>query len=262
MTTRMPAVAGFFYTDNPGSLATEVDSYLSGCTQTRLERSPRALIVPHAGYLFSGAIAASAYAPLAPWRRQITRVVLLGPAHRVYIQGLALPSVSGFRTPLGEVLLDTGNMRLISEKFGIEINDQAHAAEHSLEVQLPFLQRSLDHFRLVPIVAGDCDPAEIQAIIRHYWGEADTLLIISTDLSHFLSDADAREMDQRTADAVMDLAPEKIGELQACGRIPLKALLAVAREYGAQIRQLAMGNSGDVSGDRHQVVGYGAWVVL
>ncbi len=261
MNTRMPAVAGLFYSDDPGQLAAEVDSYLTDDKDTHLEQQPRALIVPHAGYAFSGAIAARAFALLAPWRAQITRVVVLGVAHRVYIRGLALPSASRFMTHLGDIPVDTEEVRRLSQDYGININDGVHAPEHSLEVQLPFLQRSLDHFRLVPIVAGDCDPAEIQPILQRYWHQADTLLVISTDLSHYLSDPEARTLDRQTADAVLQLIPEQIGESQACGRIPLKALLSVAREQGARICELAVGNSGDITGDRHRVVGYGAWVV-
>lgn len=255
---RRPAVAGLFYPANPLELRETVTAFLR--TAIGIEPAPKAIIAPHAGYVYSGAIAASAYALLAPVREQIHRVVLLGPSHRVGFYGLAVPSVDLFATPLGDIPLDRAAIDQISTLPGVCVMDQAHALEHSLEVHLPFLQIALADFKIVPIVVGDADASTVARVIDALWGGDETLIVVSSDLSHYHDYQTARALDQATSEAIETLHPEQLDYESACGRNPVAGLLTVAKQRGLHAKTIDLRNSGDTSGPRNQVVGYGAYV--
>jgi AmmeMemoRadiSam system protein B len=251
---RPAAVAGSFYPGQRRALESELDQLLGSAV--RLQGRPKALVVPHAGYVYSGPVAASAYAQLrAPLP---TRVVLLGPAHFEPLRGLALPGVDAFATPLGEVPVDAAAAETVSHLAGVVVAPAAHDREHSLEVQLPFLQRVLPAFTLVPLVVGQASGEEVASVLDALWGGAETLIVISTDLSHYLPYELARSLDQATARTILasegTLAPD-----QACGAAGLRGLLQLARRRNLAITQLDLRNSGDTAGDRSRVVGYGAF---
>jgi hypothetical protein len=221
--------------------------------------SPKALIAPHAGYVYSGPIAASAYALLAPVRERIERVVLLGPAHRVFVRGLAAPDATAFATPLGDVPIDRAALERLAGLPQVSLRPDAHAPEHSLEVHLPFLQVVLDEFSLVPLVVGDASGEEVAEVLEALWGGPETLIVVSSDLSHYESYATARRMDAATTRAIEALRPEDLQRDDACGRVPIQGLLRAARSHGLNPRTLDVRNSGDTAGPRDAVVGYGAW---
>ncbi|MEW6119201.1 MAG: AmmeMemoRadiSam system protein B [Pseudomonadota bacterium] len=260
-TTRPAAVAGSFYPDSPDALRRVVDDLLAAVPASVPGPAPKALIVPHAGYIYSGAVAAQAYARLTPLRGRIRRVVLLGPAHRVYVRGLALPEAESFATPLGEVALDLDGMRTLAALPQVTASAAAHRLEHSLEVQLPFLQRVLGDFRLLPLAVGDATGAGVAEVLEAAWGGDETLIVISSDLSHFHSDAEARVLDGRTVEAILALAPHLDHE-QACGATPVNGLILAARRHGLAPVKLAVRNSAAVSGDRERVVGYAAFAFV
>ena len=222
--------------------------------------APKALIAPHAGYVYSGPIAARAYNRLAGARRAIRRVVLLGPAHRVALRGLALPTATAFRTPLGDLPLDTKIMDALSGMPQVVRSDEAHRLEHSLEVHLPFLQAQLGEFKLVPLVVGWARPDAVAAVLDKLWGGDETLVVVSSDLSHYHPYEDARRRDADTATRIERLETPLEGE-QACGAHPLNGLLFLARELGLKVTRLDLRNSGDTAGSRDRVVGYGAWTL-
>ncbi|MBK1716773.1 AmmeMemoRadiSam system protein B [Thiocystis violacea] len=257
---RAPAVADRFYPGDPEELMRLVDGLLDSAGPTTAA-PPKALIVPHAGYIYSGPIAASAYATLAPVRDRIRRVVLLGPSHRLAFQGLATTSADGFATPLGTVGIDRQAIDLALTLPQVSILDQAHALEHSLEVQLPFLQRVLSDFSLVPFVVGEAGPEAVAQVLERLWDGPETLILISSDLTHYLDYESARRIDTATSAAIEALNPESIGQDQACGRIPVNGLLTLARRRGLKARTLDLRNSGDTAGPRDQVVGYGAYAL-
>ena len=219
---------------------------------------PKALIVPHAGYVYSGAIAAAAYARLAGLDC-IRRVVLLGPAHRVPVRGLAAPSVDAFATPLGEIEVDRAAVTRALDLPQVSESDRAHALEHSLEVQLPFLQLLLGSFRVVPLAVGDATAAEVAEVIELLWGGPETLIVISSDLSHYHTYRDAQSIDQASAQTVLALSPT-LGYEQACGALPINGLLTVARRRALRPELLDLRNSGDTAGDKFRVVGYASFV--
>ncbi|WP_093028430.1 AmmeMemoRadiSam system protein B [Thiocapsa roseopersicina] len=256
--SRSPAVAGLFYPGDPRVLKRTVDELLAEASPEG--EPPKALIVPHAGYIYSGPIAATAYATLIRVRATVHRVVLLGPAHRVALRGLAASSADRFETPLGPVQLDRAAIDLALTLPQVRLMDAAHVQEHSLEVQLPFLQEVLERFSLAPFVVGDAGPEEVAEVLDLLWGGPETLIVISSDLSHYHTYATARALDTATSAAIEALRPQDIGYEQACGRIPVNGLLAVARRRGMQARTLDLRNSGDTAGSRDQVVGYGAYV--
>lgn len=255
---RQPAVAGLFYPADPKVLAGMIDGYLANFPPVT-ERPPKAIIVPHAGYIYSGPVAAAAYHQLEPLRARISRVVLLGPSHRVGFIGLAVSSADKFHTPLGDIPLD----RTLCDKLALLPQvvrlDQAHSIEHSLEVQLPFLQRVLDTFTLVPLVVGEATADEVAEVLDAAWGGEETLIVISSDLSHYHSYSEAQRMDRTTCHAIESLKPESIVYEGACGRNPVMGLLEVARRKGLTAHTLDLRNSGDTAGSRDSVVGYGAW---
>lgn len=258
--TRPAAVSGSFYPAEASALQQQVDQLLKAHA-VHADGRPIALIVPHAGYQYSGAIAAQAFQQLRPWCDDIHRVLLIGPAHRAPVVGAALSSAGYFHTPLGDVVLDSQGIRELEKLPGFAIRDDAHAHEHALEVQLPFLQTVLDDFHLVPVLVGQASPELLHPMLERYWGAPHTLIVLSTDLSHFLSEEKAHHLDQRTRAAIEALDGERIGEEQACGRYPLRALMDVARHHHAHIQTLAMGTSADAGADAGRVVGYGAWLL-
>ncbi len=256
---RPPAVAGMFYPAAPAELRRAVQTYLDAAPGDGIE--PRALIAPHAGYIYSGPVAACAYKLLVASEaaRRVRRVALLGPSHFVPCRGLALSTADAFDTPLGRVPIDRPAADRIAALSQVIPLDAAHAREHSLEVHLPFLQTVLEDFRLVPLAVGDATPAEVAEVLDALLEGAETLLVISSDLSHYHPYDIARKLDAETAAAIEALRPEAIGRDRACGRIPIQGLLALARRKGWRVRRADLRNSGDTAGPREQVVGYGAW---
>lgn len=258
-TTRSPAVAGLFYPADPRELRTMIHAFLNATEDS--ETAPKAVIAPHAGYIYSGPVAASAYARLAKARGTVKRVILLGPSHRVGFLGLAAPSADYFATPLGAIPVDRESLEKVLTLPQVQVLDRAHAQEHSLEVHLPFLQEVLGEFTLVPLVAGEASAQEVAEVLELLWGGPETLIVISTDLSHYHDYHTAQRMDAATSRAIETLRPEDIGYDQACGRVPLIGLLEVARRRGLHIRTVDLRNSGDTAGPRERVVGYGAYVL-
>ena len=263
MQIRKPAVAGMFYTADEHQLRRDVENLMHGAASlsaANVTITPKALIVPHAGYIYSGAVAASAYQLLTPLRESIQRVVLMGPAHRVYLQGMAIPSATQFQTPLGTIPLDQIAMENISQLPGVTISDAAHAQEHSLEVQLPFLQTTLSNFTLVPIVVGQCDAELVAGVVDTLWGNNETLIVISTDLSHFLNYSDAQNIDFETTQKILAKATTLKGH-EACGANAINGFMRAANTGPLAIETINICNSGDTAGDKSKVVGYGAFVV-
>jgi AmmeMemoRadiSam system protein B len=256
---RPAAVAGSFYPGDAAALAAEVAAYLADAGSGRPRaRAPKAIIAPHAGYMYSGAIAASIYARLAPLRGIVRRVVLAGPAHRVYVSGAAIPSTQGFASPLGTVTLDREALISLAKLPFVEVSDRAHAHEHSLEVHLPFLQSVLGDFQLVPIVVGDASPSEMAQLFDMLWGGEETLIVVSSDLSHYLPYDSACDRDRDTARAILGLEASLVPE-EACGAAPINGLLQAARAHGLTPEMVDLRNSGDTAGSRDRVVGYGAF---
>jgi hypothetical protein len=221
---------------------------------------PKAIIAPHAGYIYSGPVAASAYAHLTAAQGTIQRVALLGPAHYVAMRGVAASSAEAFATPLGIVPVDQHALAQVLALPHVKIADEAHRREHSLEVQLPFLREMLGDFVLVPLVVGASTPEEVGEVLEALWDGPETLLVISSDLSHYYDYDTARRLDQATSQAIEQLRPDEIDAEQACGRLPITGLLWVARRHGLRARTVDLRNSGDTAGPRDQVVGYGAYV--
>jgi MEMO1 family protein len=256
VSVREAAVAGRFYPSNADELATTVDALVG---QPRSGRQPKALIVPHAGYRYSGALAGSAYSLDLDW---VEHVVIVGPNHTVPLRGAALTAHDSWRTPLGAVAIDQEEVDRLAGRPDTVVDDDAHRDEHCLEVQVPFLQRVLTaDYEFVPLIIGEMLPEAAASLIRDCWQRAHTLLLLSTDLSHYLSYAAASETDAATADAILNAKPDAIGTGSACGRYPLRGLLRVAAEDGLRIKQLGLCNSGDMAGNRDRVVGYGAFAV-
>jgi AmmeMemoRadiSam system protein B len=256
---RPPAVAGLFYPADPAKLRDVISEY-SAQAPTVAGAPPKAVIVPHAGYIYSGVIAAAAYSQVAHQRGRIRRVVLLGPSHRAYLRGMAVPVAEAFQTPLGMVPVDSElKARALAHDQVIE-SDAPHASEHSLEVQLPFLQMLFDDFTLLPIALGSAAPPSVAAVLAALWGGGETLVLISSDLSHYLPYDEARSVDARTAAAILRKEPTLSGA-QACGCIGINGLTFLARERDARLVEIARCNSGDTAGDRSRVVGYGAFAL-
>lgn len=254
---RPAAVAGMFYPADPKALARTVDD-LIGAARFQMG-PPKALIVPHAGYVYSGATAGVAYAQLDGLRSTIRRVVLLGPNHRVPLRGVAGSSAAAFATPLGPVPVDReGVARALQFPF-VAANDDAHAQEHGLEVHLPFLQRCLDAFAIVPLIVGETAAEDVAGLLEALWGGAETLIVVSSDLSHYLPYEAARRSDAAAGHAIETLDADALGQDQACGRFPIRGLLKRAAALDLRATTLDMCNSGDTAGDRSRVVGYGAW---
>ncbi len=253
---RHPAVAGLFYPGEPNVLSRDVRALLAAASPCSL--TPKALIVPHAGYIYSGAIAASAYAALGAVAAHIRRVVLLGPAHRIAIRGLALPDADTFATPLGNVPLDKAAAQSLAHLPQVLLSPEAHAQEHALEVQLPFLQTVLGNFSLLPLVVGMATAEEVAEVLELLWGGDETLIVISSDLSHYLSYHIAKKVDTATVQHVLRLEPP-IEHEQACGATPINGLLLAASRHRLTPHLLDLRNSGDTAGSHDGVVGYAAF---
>jgi AmmeMemoRadiSam system protein B len=247
-----------FYPGDRAALERALAAMLQAAEPAAPQPVPKAIIAPHAGYIYSGPIAASVYASLAPARARVKRVVLLGPTHRVAVRGLALPTAGAFATPLGNVEIDQDALAAIRGLPQVVVSDAAHAAEHSLEVHLPFLQTVFDSFRLVPLAVGYAEAEEVAEVLDMLWDGPETLIVVSSDLSHYLAYHEARETDRRTAQAILDLSVE-ISHEQACGATPVTGLSLSARRHGLTPRLVDLRNSGDTAGDRRRVVGYGAF---
>jgi AmmeMemoRadiSam system protein B/AmmeMemoRadiSam system protein A len=253
--SRPPAVAGVFYPADAVTLRHDVQQFLTAPSDDSAP-VPKAVIAPHAGYVYSGPIAGHAYARLTPLAGRIRRVVLLGPVHRVAVRGLALPSVDRFDTPLGSIEIDCDAVDRLRGLPQVVISDRAHAAEHSLEVQLPFLQQVLGRFALAPLAVGEATPDEVATVLSRLWGGDETLIVVSSDLSHYLPYETARAADRATVDTMLALGV--LDHEQACGATPVNGLLALARQRGMRAELLDLRNSGDTAGDRSRVVGYAA----
>ena len=259
MSVRQPAVSGLFYPDDAETLRRSVSHYLAEAPEASSEEVPKAIIVPHAGYIYSAPVAAQVYARLAKARATIRRVVLLGPSHRVPFYGLAATGAAYYRTPLGDIPIDREGVSKALELSQVTMLDAAHANEHSLEVQLPFLQLLLDEFQLIPLVVGDATAEAVAEVLETLWGGPETLIVISSDLSHYHDYDTARRMDRATSESIVTLHPERLGYEDACGRIPVSGLLLLARQQGLTGELVDLRNSGDTAGDKQRVVGYGAY---
>jgi AmmeMemoRadiSam system protein B len=257
---RLPAVAGSFYPADAAALAASVARAIDVPVPAD-EPAPKALVVPHAGYVFSGPTAGVAFARLRRLRTAVRRVVLLGPAHCTWVQVIAVPVADGFATPLGVVPVDDELRGRVLVLPGVRLDDRAHAAEHSLEVELPFLQVVLASFAVLPLAVGNAAPADVARVLCAVWGGPETLIVVSTDLSHYLDYATARARDRRTADAIVAGDAAAIADDDACGARPLRGLLVAARARGLTPRCLDLRSSGDTAGDRDRVVGYGAFAL-
>ncbi len=258
--TRPAAVAGRFYPAHPSELRATVNQYIKQALP-RPTGPVRAIIGPHAGYAFSGPIAGSAYAAITRLRGGIDRVILIGPSHYVAFTGIAATGADAFATPLGDVSVDRGLVERSFELPFVRKLDTAHAREHGLEVHLPFLQVTLGTFTLAPFVVGDCSGEDVARLIKLLWDDDRTLLVISSDLSHYHSYDEAKDIDRATQRAIETLQPHAIGTDQACGRLAIQGLLVVAAERGWRLTTLDLRNSGDTAGAKDRVVGYGAWMV-
>lgn len=256
--TRQAAVAGMFYPANPTQLHDEIHQMLSVIPDRN--SAPKAMIVPHAGYIYSGPVAASAFAQLISLKTTIKRVILLGPCHRVPLDGLATTSADYFETPLGSIAVDRDSIDTIMRLPQVKEFDLTHQQEHSLEVQLPFLQETLDAFTLVPLVVGESSPNDICEVLELLWGGEETLIVVSSDLSHYHNYETAQAMDQQTCNAIENFDIKAIHYEQACGRNPVLGLLQSALHHHMKVSTLDLRNSGDTAGNRDQVVGYGAWI--
>ncbi|RMG32975.1 MAG: AmmeMemoRadiSam system protein B [Planctomycetota bacterium] len=257
---RPPAVAGMFYPASPLELQRMVDAFLAAADPPAIP-VPKALIAPHAGYVYSGPIAATAYKTLWPARSTIRRVVLFGPSHYVPLVGLASSSADVFSTPLGGVPVDREAVAAAERLPQVAPLDEAHRREHSLEVHLPFLQRVLEEFTLVPFAVGQASTADVAAVIQVLWGGPETLIVVSSDLSHYLDYWTARQVDAETSRLIEACRYDALSGDRACGYAGIRGLLAVAAERGLTVRTLDLRNSGDTAGDKSQVVGYGAYAV-
>jgi AmmeMemoRadiSam system protein B len=256
---RLPAVAGLFYPDDPYELRAVIQGYLDAAAQPAPQR-PKAIVVPHAGYVYSGPVAASAYRGLVGHAASVGRVVLAGPSHRIPVPGIAVPEVAAFDTPLGRVPIDSDAIAGLLDLPGVFASNLPHRMEHSLEVQLPFLQMTLGDFALIPLAVGDAAPGDVARVLDACWGGPETLVVISSDLSHYLDYESARRTDQGTAGIIVARSGG-LGDEQACGCRVLNGLMEVARRRNLRVEALDLRNSGDTSGDRSRVVGYGAFAL-
>jgi hypothetical protein len=255
-------VAGQFYDADPDRLRADVERYIADAPPVIDLRTPKAVIAPHAGFRYSGPTAGHAYRAIAALRGTVTRVVLIGPAHRVRVPGVGVSTARAWATPFGEVPVDVDVVRSLLEHPSVLEADEAHSAEHSLEVHLPFLLASLGTFDLVPLVVGHCAPAEVASVLDQVWGGDETLVVASTDLSHYHDDATARALDRRTAEAIVAGDIDAIGPGSACGRLPVAGLLLTAVQHGLDVRLLDLSTSADTDGPPERVVGYGSFVVV
>ncbi len=257
---RPAAVAGSFYPRDVNKLSNMLDEFLA---KKPIDITPpKAIIAPHAGYIYSGDIAASVYLTLEKLRTQISRVVLLGPAHRIYVKGIALASNTHFATPLGNVPIDRQALLLLEKYPYVHYLDAAHEQEHSLEVHIPFLQKIINDFKLIPLLVGDTEPEQVATVLEALWGDDETLIVISSDLSHFLDYETATKKDSNTTHLIESFDYVKIGPHEACGCMPIRGLLKLAQQKKMTIQTLDQRNSGDTTGTKDRVVGYGAYALF
>ena len=254
---RPAAVAGRFYPADPRRLRAEVSAPLAKAAARPAERRPKALLAPHAGYVYSGAVAAEAFSTVTG--SSTRRVVLIGPAHYVAFRGVAISGAQAFATPLGSVAVDRQALAIPTELPFVSRNEAAHAPEHALEVELPFLQVALGEFTLVPLLVGEATTSDVGALLDHLWGGPETLIVVSSDLSHYHDYEPARRLDAATALRIESGAWAELGPDDACGALPIAGLLVAAARRELKARRLALCNSGDSAGGRDRVVGYGAW---
>lgn len=259
VTVRRTAVAGKFYPEQAQDLHATIRGYLQAAE--RKSTTPKALIVPHAGYMYSGPVAASGYAQLERIRERIRRVVLLGPAHFVPVRGLAACTADTFETPLGPVPVDTELLEQVLTLPQVQVLDAAHAPEHSLEVHVPFLQEVLGEFKLVPLLVGEATAEDVAEVVERLWDGPETLFVVSSDLSHFHDYETAKRIDGETSRLIEEMRFEELRGERACGYLPISGLLSVARRYGMTVTRMDLRNSGDTAGPRNRVVGYAAYVV-
>ncbi|MGC9451650.1 MAG: AmmeMemoRadiSam system protein B [Oceanipulchritudo sp.] len=264
---RKPAVSGMFYPKDPLRLRGTIEDLLGFQAQSQSQpRSqdrplPKILIAPHAGYRYSGAVAASAFVQVAGRGTAFKTVLLLGPSHHFDFEGLASCSALAYETPLGEIPLDREGMARLEADAAVRCFDAAHVPEHSLEVELPFLQVAIGDFSLLPLVTGRSSPETVGRVLDRFLGDTKVLIVISTDLSHFHGYSHARELDARTCAAIEGLEEESLSPDRACGHVALAGCLHAARKHRLTVRTLDLRNSGDVTGERDRVVGYGAWAI-
>jgi len=258
MNIRPPAVAGSFYDKSPKYLQSQLDSWLTPVSDEK--GMVRALVVPHAGYLYSGKVAAQAYRYLKSQAEAIRRVILIGPSHRYFFQGCAIPSVDYFSSPLGDIPIDKQSVEMLKEIDDIEVSDQIHAFEHCLEVQLPFLQTCLNEFTLLPLLTSNVSPVNVANLLDSLWQDESTLLVISSDLSHFHPYSEAQQIDQNTCSLIEHFEPSLTPE-QACGSTGINTLLLLAKQRDYQLTRMELKNSGDTAGDKERVVGYVSYLV-
>lgn len=260
-TIQHPNVAGLFYPRESDVLKHDIEHFLAEQPADPTEdQPPKAMIVPHAGYIYSGAIAASAYRKIIPFADTIERVAVFAPSHRVGFDGLALSPAQQFRTPLGDIRVDTDSCEQLAHLPQVQWLPRAFQGEHALEVQLPFLQQILGDFSLIPIIVGNADAASVEQVMGSIWGGQETLIIVSSDLSHFLDYPTAQEHDQATNQQILALSEQHLSYEDACGRNPLRGLLRSARQHHLKPNLLDLRNSGDTAGSKDRVVGYGAYV--
>ena len=261
MRTRSPAFAGMFYPDKPQELAAAVKAYIAAATPPAASAPPKAVIAPHAGYIYSGPIAGTAYAALSTRTAQVERIILLGPSHRVAFTGVATSGASAFETPIGLVAVDQeAASALVAAGLAREV-EAAHENEHSLEVHLPFLKHLFPAARVVPVLAGDNNWPAAQRVLAALWGGDETVIVVSSDLSHYHDYAAAQKIDAGTAKTMERLSAGKVDHEQACGATGINALLALVAEKGLACATLDLRNSGDTAGPKNRVVGYGAFAV-
>jgi AmmeMemoRadiSam system protein B len=262
MWVRPPIVAGRFYPSDADELRNLIQGFLAAAHCPEEEVRPKALIVPHAGYPFSGPVAASGYAWLVPTSSETRRVVLLGTCHSPGIDGLVTTSASAFLTPLGTVEVDA---ELVEEALGfdqVQTDDPAQNRDHALEVQLPFLQVVFESFTIAPFLVGRCAASAVAEVLEALWGGESTLIVVSSDLSHHLTYEQAQQLDRHSAAAIEQLDEKALGPRSACGRHAIAGLLHASRDHKLVCRRLDLRSSGDTAGPRDRVVGYGSWVFL
>ena len=255
---REPSVAGTFYPADPAALANAVGRFIGEAPHS--DRAPRAVIAPHAGYVYSGQVAGRAFPPLAGGRGRIRLAVVIGPSHFVPFAGIAAPTAQAFRTPLGDVPVDRDAIAALSDLCPMITADEPHRREHAIEVELPFLQTVLDGFTVVPLVVGDAAPGQVAQAIARLWDD-ETVIVVSSDLSHYLPYEAARRLDLATAAAIERYDAKALGPDKACGYLPIAGLLIEAERRGLAVERLALLNSGDTAGPKDGVVGYGAWAL-
>ena len=258
MSIRSTAVAGMFYPNDPSELHADLEELLQHANADK--EQPKAVIVPHAGYIYSGPIAATAYASFYKQHLTINRIILMGPAHRVAFHGIAASSADFFSTPLGDIPVDHTSLESSIEDGSVKYFDLAHEQEHCLEVQLPFLQQILGNdFAIVPLVVGDTNSSHVADVLRALWGGPETLIVISSDLSHYHDYETAKQLDMQTTTSIEQFHGEQLNFDSACGRLPIQGLLEIAKEFGLRCKTMDLRNSGDTAGSHDRVVGYGAY---